>query len=110
MAKLPVGYRSPFNKISSVKASPLKLDPVTTQMLVSAAPGIISAVGSMFGRKRRRTEQRNARAKMAEAKKAFESIEYVNPYADLTNPYTNMENVFEDATVNTQAADYHKLI
>lgn len=107
MAKLPVGYRSPFNKISSVKASPVKaLDPVTTQMLISAAPGIISAVGSMFGRKRRRTEQRNARAKMAEAKKAFESIEYVNPYANLTNPYTNMENVFEDATVDTQAADY----
>ena len=107
MARLPVGYRSPFNKISSVKASPMKLAPLALAA-ISAAPGIISAVGSLFGRQGRKDEQTAARTEMAAAKKAFENIEYKNPYADLTNPYANMENVYEDATVDTQAADYLK--
>lgn len=105
MAKLPVGYRSPFNKISSVKPSPMKLGPLA-QIGLAAAPGIIGAVGSLFGRRRRRQEQRDARKKLEQAKKAFESIEYKNPYADLQNPYA--ENIYEDMTVDTQAADYLK--
>jgi hypothetical protein len=113
MAKLPVGYRSPFNKISSVKPSPAKFaflaNPAVQQGLIAAAPGIIGAVGSLFGKKKRRQEQRAARKQMEAARKAFESIEYKNPYADLTNPYVGMENVYEDATVDTQAADYLKL-
>tara|TARA_R110002012_G_scaffold11920_1_gene53351 strand:- start:213 stop:1163 length:951 start_codon:yes stop_codon:yes gene_type:complete len=107
MARSPVGYRSPFNKISSVKASPMKaMDPVTAKALMAAAPGIISGISSLFGRKKRRREQAAARKELEAAKKAFESIEYKNPYAGLTNPYTGMENVYEDATVDTQAADY----
>tara|TARA_R100000951_G_scaffold23236_1_gene19397 strand:- start:4571 stop:5425 length:855 start_codon:yes stop_codon:yes gene_type:complete len=107
MARSPVGYRSPFNKISSVKASPMKVwTPVHTQIAMAAAPGVINAIGSLFGRKKRRREQAAARKELEAAKKAFESIEYKNPYAGLTNPYTGMENVYEDATVDTQAADY----
>ena len=105
MAKLPVGYRSPFNKISSVKPSPMKALP-WAQIAMAAAPGIIGAVGSLFGRRRRRQEQRDARKNLEQAKKAFESIEYKNPYADLQNPYA--ENIYEDMTVDTQAADYLK--
>ena len=104
MARLPVGYRSPFNKISSVKPSPMKALPVLAQLGLAAAPGVIGAVGSLFGRRKRRQEQQAARQNLEQAKKAFESIEYKNPYADLTNPYA--ENVYEDMTVNTQAADY----
>lgn len=103
MARLPVGYRSPFNKLSSIKASPLK-NPMLIQAGIAAAPGIISAVGSLFGRKKRKAEQRAARERLEQAKEKFESIEYKNPYEDLTNPYA--ENVFEDMTVDTQAADY----
>ena len=107
MARLPVGFRSPFNKISSIKPSPVKFNPLM-QIGLAAAPGIISAVGSLFGRKKRRAEQDAARKEMEAAKKAFMNIEYENPYENLTNPYANMENVYEDATVNTQAADYLK--
>ena len=108
-----VGYRSPFKK----KASPMKVlpaaapaaasllsNPAIQQGLIAAAPGIISAVGSLFGRKKRRREQRAAQEDMRQARAAFEGIEYVNPYANLENPYA--ENVYEDMTVNTQAADY----
>ena len=98
-----VGYRSPFKK----KASPMKaIDPVTAQIAMAAVPGIISAVGSLFGRRKRRREQRAAQEEMRQARAAFESIEYVNPYANLENPYEGMENVYEDMTVDTQAADY----
>tara|TARA_R100001443_G_scaffold604_8_gene2422 strand:- start:1613 stop:2527 length:915 start_codon:yes stop_codon:yes gene_type:complete len=120
MAKLPVGYKSPFNKISSIKPSPMKMGggaaavaPVAApaagagaQMLLSAAPGIMTALGSIFGRKKRRREQTAARKELEAAKKAFEDIEFVNPYLGLTNPYAGMENVYEDATVDMQAADY----
>jgi len=104
MARLPVGYRSPFNKISSVKPSPMKALPVIAQLGLAAAPGIIAAAGGLFGRKKRRQEQRDARQNLEQAKKAFESIEYKNPYENLTNPYA--ENIYEDMTVDTQAADY----
>ena len=115
MARLPVGYRSPFSKISSVKASPAKFlpalapllaNPAVQQGLMAAAPGIIGAVGSLFGRKKRKAEQRASRERLEQAKEKFESIEYKNQYADLTNPYA--ENVYEDMTVDTQAADYLK--
>ena len=105
MARLPVGYRSPFNKLSSIKASPLK-NPMLIQAGIAAAPGIISAVGSLFGRKARKAEQRAARERLEQAKEKFESIEYKNPYENLTNPYA--ENIYEDMTVDTQAADYLK--
>jgi len=107
MAKTPMGYGSPFNKLSSIKASPAKvIAPWMIQAGIAAAPGIISAVGSLFGRKKRKAEQRAARDEMAQAKQAFMDIEYKNPYENLTNPYANMENVYEDATVDTQSADY----
>ena len=101
MARLPVGYRSPFNKISSIKQSPLKLAP-SLRSFSSCSPGLIQAGASLFGRKARRDEQEAADLEMKNAKQAFMDIEYKNPYADLKNPYAGMENVYEDATVDIQ--------
>ena len=103
-----VGYKSPFKKKEINKESPLKVDPVTAQLALAAAPGIITAVGSLFGRKKRRREQAKARKQMKEARAAFEAIEYVNPYANLENPYEGLQNPYEDLTVNSQAADFLK--
>ena len=114
MAKLPVGYRSPFNKISSVKPSPMKLpwaaigqwaaSPQGMSTIATALPGVIGAVGSLFGGKRRRREQREAMAEMQAAKKAYMDIEFENPFAGMENPYE--ENLYEDLTVDRQGADY----
>ena len=42
----------------------------------------------------------------------FEAFEFQNPFADIQNPYAGLqrdfENVYEDMTVDTQAADYLK--
>jgi len=103
-----VGYRSPFKK----KNSPMKaIDPVTGQLILAAAPGIIGAIGSLFGSRRRRREQKAAQAEMKKRREAFENIQYVNPYENITNPYAGLqnpyaENLYEDLGVNTQAADF----
>ena len=112
MARSPVGYRSPFNKISSVKASPMKaMDPVTAKALMAAAPGIISGISSLFGRRKRRREQAAARKEMEAAKQAYMDMKFENPLEGITNPYAGMqnpygENLYEDLTVDTRGADY----
>jgi hypothetical protein len=118
MARSPVGYRSPFNKISSVKASPLKNPAIGAflqsgggQALMAAAPGIISGIGSLFGRRKRRRKQAAARKEMEAAKQAYMDMKFENPLEGITNPYAGMqnpygENLFEDLTVDTRGADY----
>lgn len=66
---------------------------------IAAAPGIIKSVGSMFGGGKRRREERRAAAELGRRKQAYESFQFQNPYA-------NMQNTYEDLTVNTQAADF----
>jgi len=102
MATKPVGYRSPFQK----KASPAKFTwlPWMTQAAVAAAPGIIKGISSLFGRKKRRKEQRVANQEMLAAKKAYMGMEFKNPFAGMENPYA--ENIYEDLTVDRQGADY----
>ena len=103
-----VGYRSPFKR----KHSPMKqIDPVTGQLLFAGASGLVTSIGSLFGASRRRREQKAANEEFKRRKQAFESIQYVNPYASLANPYTNLqnpyaENLYEDLGVNMQSADF----
>ena len=80
MAKLPVGYRSPFKN----KSSPMKvLDPMTTMALIGAAGQVL---GVLIGGKARRREQADARRENIAARKAYMGIEYTNPYEGMQNP------------------------
>ena len=109
-----VGYKSPFKK----KNSPMKLTGAEAQVIAAVAPAVISGISSLFGRKKRRRQRARARAEMKKARRAFEAIEFTNPFANLQNPYTNLtnpyagmqnpyaENLAEDLTVDTQAADF----
>ena len=66
---------------------------------IAAAPGAIKAVGSMFGSTKRKRAQEAAAQELGQRKQAYESFQF-------TNPYANMQNAFEDATVNQQAAQF----
>lgn len=70
------------------------MDPIS--MGVSALGSI---AGGMIGSGKRKREQRQAQAEFDRNKARYESL-------DTSNQYTNLENTYEDLTVNTQAADF----
>ena len=81
----------------------MALDPVTTQALIGAGASLLSG---LFGSRRRKRQQREARLKYNEMKAAYEGLDTSNIYADVQNPYAGMENTMEDLRVNTQQADF----
>lgn len=65
----------------------------------SIAGGLAESIGGMIGQRKRKREQRDARAAYEQRLKEFESL-------DTSNLYANLDNPFENATVNTQAAEF----
>ena len=65
----------------------------------AAAPGVIKAVGSLFGGGKRRREEKRAAQELAARKSTYENFEFKDPSANMTNP-------FEDLTVNQQQANF----
>ncbi len=84
-----------------VGSSPMKLDPITAQIGIAAVGGLVNYFG---GRKAKRQATRDRRAAEAAA------APYLQSYKDFEykNPYENMENVYEDMRVNTQAAEFQR--
>ena len=66
-----------------------------TAATVAAVKGIVSAVQAKKARKRKEMEQ----AQLEKYKAQYMSL-------DTSNPFANMENVFEDLTVNQQQAEF----
>ena len=50
--------------------------------------------------------QKEQRARLDEQKKIYEEFQYTNPYANVKNYFGNLENPYEDLTVNQQAARF----
>jgi len=71
---------------------------VPINLLVQGGLGIASGI---IGAQQRRREQADAREQYEAALRQYRQ-------QDLSNPYQNMENVYEDLTVNLQAADYQR--
>ena len=65
----------------------------------SIVGGLAQGIGGMIGQRRRKREQRDARAAYEQRLQEFEDLDTSNLYGNLSNP-------FEDATVNTQAAEF----
>tara|TARA_R110002020_G_scaffold45597_3_gene130309 strand:+ start:11531 stop:12178 length:648 start_codon:yes stop_codon:yes gene_type:complete len=65
---------------------------------VAVVGGATKMIMASQGKKARIAEQKAANKELAERKAAYEDMDTSNPYADL-------ENVYEDLTVNTQQAD-----
>ena len=67
---------------------------------IGAAVGALSGiVGGAIGGGKSRAEEKAAREEMAMNKAAYANL-------DTSNPYANVQNTYEDLTVNTQQADF----
>jgi hypothetical protein len=79
------------------KKSPIKL--LTGGMMAQAAGGLMGIAGGIIGGGQRRREQKAAQAEMNRNKARFENL-------DTSNLAANLDNAYEDLSVNTQAADF----
>ena len=84
VAKAMVGGGSPMPMVGGT--SPLKWDP--------------------FGFKKRRKADEAAKAELNKEIKNFEKLDTSNLQAGAKNMYSNMENVYEDQTINQRAAQF----
>lgn len=66
---------------------------------VAVVGGTMKLIQASQDRKARKEEQRRANAELAKRTAAFEALE-------VTNPYENLENVYEDLTINQQQAEF----
>ena len=61
--------------------------------------GVTQIAGSIIGSGRRKREARAAKAEYDQQMRAYKDFQF-------TNPYSGMENVFEDATINQEATQF----
>ena len=76
-------------------------------------PAPTKFLNALFGGAQRRKEQRAANEDLGNQMDAWEDTKMTNPYAGVknhfaTNPYEDMENVYEDQTVDLKAAEFAK--
>ena len=67
--------------------------------IMSGVQGIAGIAGGLIGAGKRKREQRAAQAEFDTRKSQFEGL-------DTSNLYSNLENVYEDLTVNQQQAEF----
>ena len=67
--------------------------------VMSGVQGIAGIAGGLIGAGKRKREQRAAQAEFDKRKNEFEGL-------DTSNLYSNLENVYEDLTVNQQQAEF----
>lgn len=73
---------------------------------VAAAGGLAKLGMSLAGRGDREEEQTAARLEMEGLKAEYENLDTSNIYADVQNQFRNLENTYEDMTVNQQQAQF----
>ena len=71
----------------------------TAGVIGGAVSGVAGILGGIIGGRKRRREQRAAKNQLAAQTEAYKNFQFENAFA-------NMENPFEDLTVNTQQAEF----
>tara|TARA_Y100000361_G_scaffold154358_1_gene179958 strand:- start:7713 stop:8408 length:696 start_codon:yes stop_codon:yes gene_type:complete len=66
---------------------------------VKLLPSLISGVGSLFGKRKRRNEFNASKSAYNQAMQSYKDFEF-------ENLYSNLENPFEDLRVSTEAAEF----
>jgi hypothetical protein len=79
------------------KTSPLKQLP--GNMIAQGVGGLMGIAGGIIGGGKRRKEQREAQSEMSRNKARYENL-------DTSNLAANLDNAYEDLSVNTGAADF----
>ena len=83
---------------------------LTTLAIVGGSVALASAgtkLGmSLAGRKKRIAEQKEARKEMEKRMSEYENLDTSNLSANVRNQFANMENTYEDMTVNQQQAEF----
>ena len=78
--------------------------------LVQAGVGIYNSIQANNAAEEALEEAEKAREQLNARIQEYEQMDIVNPYEDMqnlmTNQYKGMENVYEDMTVNRQAAEF----
>ena len=97
--------KSPFKQLDVATSLLGAGSSVGTPEMMAISAGV-SLLSGLVGRRRRRKQQREAKARYDEMKSAYEGLDTSNIYANVQNPYAGMENVMEDLRVNTQQADF----
>lgn len=78
----------------------MQMDPSAgLNLLGGGIAGAAGIIGGLIGGGERRREQRAARKELKKRMQEFENMQFVNPYANLQNP-------FENLTVNQQQAQF----
>ena len=75
------------------------ITPEGAQGIAGIATGLAGIAGGIVGGRARRQEQRDAEAELKQRREAYETFEFKDPTAQMTNP-------FEDLTVNQQQAQF----
>jgi len=78
------------------KSSPVK---VAGALISQGVGGLMGVAGGIIGSGKRKREQREAQKEMLRNKARYENL-------DTSNLAANLDNAYEDLTVNTQAADF----
>tara|TARA_R110000744_G_scaffold53244_5_gene113827 strand:+ start:17 stop:901 length:885 start_codon:yes stop_codon:yes gene_type:complete len=68
--------------------------------------GVVGIAQGLIGRKKRRAQQRKAKAEYQTRRNEYENLDTSNLAAGFKNSYLNMENTFEDLTVNQKQAQF----
>mgnify|MGYP003132297449 CR=1 FL=1 len=87
------------------KASPLK-NPLLVAGIVAGVGAVGGAISAYSGAGGRRDEATAARGELNQRLDQFGQLDTSNLYAGAENQFANMENTYEDLTVNQQQADF----
>ncbi len=88
------------------KESPLKVAPLIIGGVIMGAAAIGGSRAAYGGRNDRETEATNARTALDNRLEDFGNLDTSNLYAGAENKFANMENTYEDLTVNQQQAQF----
>tara|TARA_R110001599_G_scaffold45622_2_gene134811 strand:- start:83 stop:1084 length:1002 start_codon:yes stop_codon:yes gene_type:complete len=79
---------------------------MSTAQQMQMAGGIGGVIQGLVGRKKRRAAQRKAKKEYEKQRSLYQALDTSNLAAGFGNAFENMENTYEDMTVNQQQAQF----